>query len=72
MSKQQIGLFNKFCVTRTDGKDAVGKKHHGCRYFVLDITHDKFAAAALKAYADACRSEYPLLAKDLYSISCDA
>ena len=32
---------------------------------VLDLTHDKFALAALRAYQVACREEYPLLAADL-------
>lgn len=59
------GLYNKFVVRRTDGTDDIGGKHYGCEYFVLDRTHDKFAAAALRAYADACESEYPLLAADI-------
>ena len=64
-SKNDQGLYRKFEVNRTDGSDAPGGKHHGCEYFVLDITHDKFAAPALLAYADACESEYPELATDL-------
>lgn len=40
-------------------------KHEKCEYFVLDLHHDKFSYAALKAYEQACRSEYPELAKDL-------
>jgi hypothetical protein len=59
------GLYDKYAVTRTDGSSAVGERHHGCEYFVLDLDHDPFAAAALRAYADACESEYPLLARDL-------
>jgi hypothetical protein len=59
------GLYNKFTVTRTDGRSEPGEKHDGCDYFVLDLTHDKFAIPALKAYAKACNSEYPLLADDL-------
>jgi hypothetical protein len=65
MGKREVGLYNKFFVERTDGTGAPGGKHHGCEYFVLDLTHDKFAKAALAAYANACRSEYPLLAADL-------
>lgn len=42
-------------------------KHYGCEYFVLDLAHDKFAAPALEAYADACEKEYPLLAADIRS-----
>jgi len=65
MDKSEIGLFNKFTVTRNDGKDAPGEKHDGCEYFVLDLTHDPFAAAAISAYAHACREKYPALARDL-------
>lgn len=59
------GLYNKFNVERTDGKSEPGEKHYGCEYFVLDLTHDKFALPALRAYAEACGNEYPQLASDL-------
>lgn len=59
------GLYNKFKVNRVDGADALGKKHHGCRYFVLDLDHDPFSPAAVTAYAEACKSTHPLLAADL-------
>lgn len=65
MDKRTTGLFNKFNVTRTDGTDAPGGKHEGCEYFVLDLTHDPFAMAAIRAYADACRKQKPALAADL-------
>lgn len=59
------GLHNKFIVRRVDGSDAPGCKHDGCDYFVLDLTHDPHAKAAIIAYAKSCESEYPLLAADL-------
>ena len=59
------GLYGKFKVWRTDGKDSEGEKHDGCDYFVLDLTHDPHARPALLAYADSCEAEYPLLAIDL-------
>ena len=62
---EQQGLFRKFVVRRTDGSDAPGGKHYGCRYFVLDVDHDKHAVAALTAYAKACETTHPDLAKDL-------
>lgn len=62
---EQQGLFRKFDVRRTDGSDAPGGKHHGCRYFVLDVDDDAFAAAALGAYASACAASHPELARDL-------
>lgn len=65
MSDKKRGLYLKFEVTRTDGSSEPGGKHHGCEYFVLDLTHDKHAKAALLAYAESCELEYPLLAADL-------
>lgn len=65
MSDKTRGLYDKFTVRRKDGSSEPGGKHHGCEYFVLDLTHDKHASAALLAYADSCAAEYPLLAADL-------
>lgn len=62
---EQQGLFRKFDVRRVDGSDQPGGKHRGCRYYVLDVDHDPYAAAALGAYADACRESHPELARDL-------
>jgi len=66
VGKKASGLYEKFKVERTDGSSAPGKKHDGCRYFVLDITHDPLAAPALIAYAKAAREAgYGPLADDL-------
>ena len=65
------GLYRKYIVDRADGTSAPGEKHHDCKYFVLDINHDKHAAAALKAYAKSCEAECPLLAADLRSMLFD-
>ena len=65
MSDRSQGLYEKFHVRRTDGGSEPGSKHHGCDYFVLDFTHDKYGRVALAAYADACEHEYPRLAADL-------
>lgn len=65
MSDKTRGLYGKFHVHRRDGTSAAGGKHYGCDYFVLDMTHDKHAKAALRAYAESCQDEYPLLAADL-------
>ena len=62
---EQQGLFRKFDVRRVDGSDQLGGKHHGCRYYVLDVDHDPYAAPALGAYADACKESHPELARDL-------
>lgn len=59
------GLFRKFEVRRTDGSSDPGGKHEHCEYFVLDVDHDPYAAAALSAYAKACEGTHPDLARDL-------
>jgi|CXWL01.1.fsa_nt_gi hypothetical protein len=65
MGDETRGLYDKFAVERTDGSSEPGGKHDGCRYYVLDLTHDPFARPALLAYAVACEADYPLLAADL-------
>lgn len=62
---EQQGLYQKFAVCRTDGKDARGEKHFGCRYFVLDLDHDPYAGVALGTYALACHKTHERLAEDL-------
>lgn len=52
---------DKFTVIRTDGGSARGKKHHKCRYWVLDLDHDQFIIPALIAYAEACAGLMPVL-----------
>ncbi|WP_027864271.1 hypothetical protein [Massilia alkalitolerans] len=59
------GMFRKFDVRRLDGTDRPGGKHYGCRYFVLDLSHDKNAKAAMRAYAASCSSTHPQLAADI-------
>jgi hypothetical protein len=63
--KTEVGLYEKFRVERTDGKSAEGEKHHGCDYFVLDLSHDPYAYAAIVTYARKCSDKYPALADDL-------
>ena len=62
MTDKERGLYRKYRVSRLD--DVMGK-HNDCFYFVLDTNHDPFAIPALKAYAHACREEYPVLAQDI-------
>lgn len=62
---EQQGIFRKFDVRRVDGSDAPGGKHHGCRYFVLDMDHDQHAPLALRAYAASCAESHPQLSADL-------
>lgn len=72
MTKRKRGLYDKYRVSRTDGKSEIGQKHHRCQYFVLDCDHDPYAQAALIAYAHACATEYPGLAKDLIRLAKDS
>lgn len=65
MNQKEEGILAKFAVHRLDGKDQPGGKHEGCWYWVLDPTHDPFAIPALRAYAEACRLEYPKLYTEL-------
>lgn len=62
---EQQGMFRKFDVRRVDGSDQPGGKHHGCKYFVLDLDHDKAAPAAMRAYATEIAPTHPQLAADI-------
>src|ERR1035437_378452 len=64
---EQQGIFHKFEVKRVDGSDKFGGKHYNCGYFVLDIKHDKYAPAALRAYAMECAETHPKLSEELLS-----
>ena len=68
MSDKNRGIYGKYWINRSDRQDLEGRKHHGCRLFVLDLTHDKHAIPAILAYAESCREEYPLLAADLQAV----
>ena len=65
MGQEDVGLYKKFNVSRTDGKSDPGQKHESCQYFVIDMDHDPFAVSALLAYAYVCAEKYPKLAADL-------
>lgn len=69
MGDKTQGLYDKFIIRRVDRTDEPSGKHHGCRYFVLDLDHDPFAAAAIAAYAETCAGEYPRLATDLRKLA---
>jgi len=63
--KAKTGIYQKFVVVRVDGKDEPGGKHHDCEYFVMDLDHDKHAPAAMAAYAQSCKDEYPVLSSEI-------
>ncbi len=61
MSDDTKGMYRKYSVRNLANE----RKHEGCEFFVLDWMHDKFAGPAIRAYADACIKEFPLLAEQL-------
>ena len=63
--KYKAGIYTKYYVRRTDGKDLPGEKHDGCFLFVLDVSHDPHALPAIQSYADSCQGDYPILAQEL-------
>lgn len=63
------GLYNKYNVRRTDGRDAPGGDKHGATYFVLDYVNDRHALTALSAYAESVAGENPSLAGDLRQLT---
>lgn len=65
LTNRAQGVYRKFDVRRVDGSSEPGGKHHGCEYFVLDVTHDPHARAALAAYAAAVEATHPTLAADM-------
>ena len=62
---ENTGLYIKFNVSRKDGRDAPGGDREGAEYFTLDLTHDRYAGQALRAYVEASRDALPALARDL-------
>lgn len=65
LPSEQQGMFHKFEVRRVDGTDKIGGKHHGCRYFVLDLDHDAHAPAAMAAYGQSCLTTHPQLGAEI-------
>jgi|GEM_PF-2808359 len=59
------GFYGKYRVERSDREDRPGGRHHGCEYFVLDMTCDPAAVPAIEAYAVACRERRPRFAQVL-------
>ena len=53
---RELGIYDKFKVTRTDGRSAEGERHEHCPYFVLDLSHDKHCLDALVAYSKSAKA----------------
>lgn len=58
-------LYQKYNVSRVDGRDLPGGDKASARYFVLDYMNDWYARIALGCYADSCSIEFPELAADI-------
>lgn len=56
------GLYQKFDVTRRDGKPAPRA------WFVLDVANDPHAQAAIRCYRISCGGTLPDLAADLIEL----
>lgn len=67
-STQPPGLYKKFEVHRTDGRDQPGGDRAGAEYIVLDLTYCPFARAAALAYADKMAADYPQAAAELRAV----
>ncbi len=67
MNSDLQGLYKKYIVYRTDGRDGPGQDKCNAEYFVLDLMNDKYALEALDTYVRACEEKHPQLAKDLRS-----
>lgn len=63
MNDREKGIYEKFRVERVDPEAQA--RHSNCFHFVLDLECDRYAAAATKAYAEACAGERPQLAMEL-------
>lgn len=64
-STQPPGLYRKFEVHRTDGRDQPGGDRHGAQYFVLDLTYCPYARRAASVYADNIAGQYPQVADEM-------
>lgn len=58
------GAYEKYTVYKND-EHGNPMHNHESEYFVLDLVNDPLAADALRAYANSCKNEYPLLSADL-------
>lgn len=64
MPEQSKGLYNKYKVERIDGKPG----RENCQYFVVDVCHDPYGPAAVRAYIDALPDDFAQLKADLEKI----
>lgn len=61
-----MAIYHKFHVFRVDPEAQV--RHRDCFHWVLDVDHDPYALAALRAYAVACEEEDPELSRELITM----
>lgn len=58
-------MYGKYEVRRADRRDEPGEKHADCKLFVLDLTHDVHARAALQHYGRLVATDRPALKTDI-------
>lgn len=68
----QRGVYRRYEVNRVNEAGEILPGYEDRTYYVLDVFNDPFAVDALRAYAKACRSEYPALANDLETLALEA
>lgn len=61
MSDNEQGLYGKYILSKKSGNPI----DPNARYFVLRYDEDPHARVALKAYAESCEKDNPLLSNDL-------
>lgn len=62
---ENAGYYEKYNVSRKDGRDQPGGDREGAQYFVLDLSHDRFARLAMNVYLAVSRSELPALTQSM-------
>lgn len=65
---ENVGLYQKFDVSRKDGRDAASGDRADAVYFTLDLVHDPFALAAITNYRLMCEGTCPELASELFAL----
>jgi hypothetical protein len=68
VNQHTSGLYDKFHVSRKDGRDGQGGDRTDATYLVLDLKYDPHARAGALAYAESCQSHYPALAANINTI----
>jgi len=58
-------VYEKYLVSRVDGRDTPGRDKENARYYVMDWVNDPYAWLAMLYYANIIEDKYPQLAVDI-------